>query len=301
MTSVRIELPYPVDLVRTIGPLVRGRSDPTTRVAPGTVLRAVRTPDGPATVRLTQRGPSVVEAEATGPGGERALAEVAPGLVGADDDPAAFPAECPDRHPAVEDAWRRHHDVLLTRADPFPVLVAAVLEQKVTGVEAREAWRALVRWNAEPAPGDDGLLLPPDATRVAEVPSWVLARAGVVGRRASTLREIARHAARIARLPAAPIPEATTWLGALPGVGPWTIAEVARLALGDADAVSVGDFHLPHVVAWTLAGEPRATDARMLELLAPYAGHRGRVQRLLEATGATAPRFGPRVEPRAIV
>jgi 3-methyladenine DNA glycosylase/8-oxoguanine DNA glycosylase len=87
----------------------------------------------------------------------------------------------------------------------------------------------------------------------------------------------------------------------MPGIGPWTAAEVVRLALGDPDAVSVGDFHLPNLVSWLLAGEPRGTDERMLELLAPYAGHRGRVQLLLEASGAHAPRYGPRMELDQIV
>ena len=75
---------------------------------------------------------------------------------------------------------------------------------------------------------------------------------------------------------------------------------MARLGLGDPDAVSVGDFHLPNLVSWALAGEPRGTDERMLELLEPYRGQRGRVQRLLEAGGITAPRFGPRRPLRSI-
>jgi 3-methyladenine DNA glycosylase/8-oxoguanine DNA glycosylase len=86
----------------------------------------------------------------------------------------------------------------------------------------------------------------------------------------------------------------------IPGVGPWTAAEVAVVAFGDPDAVSVGDYHLPHAVTWTLAGEPRGDDARMLELLAPFAGHRGRVVRLIEAGGSTAPRRGPRMPLRHI-
>jgi len=89
-------------------------------------------------------------------------------------------------------------------------------------------------------------------------------------------------------------------LRALPGIGPWTAAEVTALALGDPDAVSVGDFHLPHVVSWALAGEPRGSDERMLELLEPYRGHRGRVLRLLQLAGITAPRFGPRMPLRWI-
>ena len=72
-------------------------------------------------------------------------------------------------------------------------------------------------------------------------------------------------------------------------------------ALGDPDAVSVADAHLSHVVGFALAGEVRATDDRMLELLAPWAGHRARVVRLLERSGIGPPRFGPRVAPRDIV
>jgi 3-methyladenine DNA glycosylase/8-oxoguanine DNA glycosylase len=105
---------------------------------------------------------------------------------------------------------------------------------------------------------------------------------------------------RIERLSEGTPADARAWLELLPGVGPWTSAEVARLALGDADAVSVGDFHLPNLVAWALAGEARGDDARMLELLEPYRGHRGRVQRLLEAGGGGAPKFGPRMEIRSI-
>ncbi|MGH2417421.1 MAG: DNA-3-methyladenine glycosylase 2 family protein, partial [Candidatus Limnocylindria bacterium] len=73
-----------------------------------------------------------------------------------------------------------------------------------------------------------------------------------------------------------------------------------RSTFGEPDAVSVGDYHLPNVVAWALARESRADDARMLELLEPYRGQRGRVQRLLETGRITAPRHGPRLAPRRI-
>ena len=296
MPSDRIGLPHPVDLPRTVRPLVRGRGDPTCRVDGPTVWRTIRTEDGPATLRLTQIDRATIEVEAWGPGADRARA-TAPGLAGALDDPAAFPVPA---HPAVAEAWRRRHDVLLTRADPFPVLVAAIVEQKVTGMEARRAWRSIALATADPAPGDAGLTLPPDPARLAGLPSWELTKVGVTDRRAATLREVARHPRRIARLATEPLADARTWLAKLPGVGPWTVAEVSRLALGDPDAVSFGDFHLPHIVAWNLAGEPRGTDERMLELLAPYAGQRGRVQVLLESSGASAPKFGPRLAPRVI-
>jgi 3-methyladenine DNA glycosylase/8-oxoguanine DNA glycosylase len=297
MTVRRIELEHPVDLRRTIFPLIRGTGDPTSRVEGRTVWRAVRTPDGPATIRLVQSASTMIDVEACGPGAEHAVTVAAPGMAGAFDDPTPFVP----RDPVLTRAWRDHRTVLLTRADPLPVLVAAVLEQKVTGIEARKAWREIVRMTADEAPGDGGLRLPPDAERVTALPSWELTRLGVTGMRAATLREVARHPRKIAALAGAPLEEARAWLGKLPGVGPWTVAEVARVALGDPDAVSVGDFHLPNIVAWALAGEARGDDDRMLELLEPYLGQRGRVQVLLEASGIAAPAFGPKLERRTFV
>ena len=92
--------------------------------------------------------------------------------------------------------------------------------------------------------------------------------------------------------------EARARLRAFPGVGPWTVAEVALRAFGDADAVSVGDYHVPHLVSWALARERRGSDERMLELLQPYRGHRGRVIRLLELGFPPPERRGPRLAPR---
>ena len=89
-------------------------------------------------------------------------------------------------------------------------------------------------------------------------------------------------------------------LTTLPGVGPWSAAEVSVVALGDRDVVSMGDYHLPHQVSWALAGEARGSEARMLELLEPYRGHRARVIRLLTLGGIQAPRLGPRMRLRRI-
>jgi 3-methyladenine DNA glycosylase/8-oxoguanine DNA glycosylase len=297
MAIDRIELEHPVDLRRTVSPLIRGSGDPTTRVDGRGVWRSLRTVDGPATVRLRQLDRREVEAEAWGPGADRAIEEAAPGLAGALDDPDAFVP----RDDLVKGIWRDHRDVLLTRTDPFPVLVAAILEQKVTGHEARSAWREIVLAASDLAPGDLGLRLPPEAERLATIPSWRLAKLGVVHRRAATLREVARHPKKIAALATGTPEDARTFLTKIPGIGPWTTAEVCRLALGDPDAISVGDYHLPHIVSWAFTGEPRGTDERMLELLEAYTGQRGRVEILLEASGITAPAFGPKMERRTFV
>lgn len=297
MATARIRLNHPVDLHRTLFPLIRGTGDPTTRVDGPTVWRAIRTEDGPATLRMTQIDRRRIDVDAWGQGAERAIGVWAPGLAGALDDPDAFAP-----HDALmAGIWRDHRSVVLTKTDPFPVLVAAILEQKVQGLEARRAWREVVTATADPAPGEVGLHLPPDPDRLASVPSWLLTKMGVVHRRAATLREVARHPKKIAALRDATPADARAFLEKLPGVGPWTTGEVCRIALGDPDAISVGDYHLPHIVSWAFAGEPRGTDERMLELLEPYRGQRGRVEVLLEASGIVAPAFGPKMERRSFV
>jgi 3-methyladenine DNA glycosylase/8-oxoguanine DNA glycosylase len=282
-----------VDLSVTLWPLRRGFGDPSMREDPdGSWWRATSTPDGPATGRFEPLADGTVRVRAWGPGAERALAE-APGLLGAADSLDGF--EPPPG--VVRDLHRRFAGLRMTRtAAVFPVLVPAVLEQRWTGEEARTAYRELVRAWGEPAPGPavPPLRVPPPAEVLADRPPWAFHPLGIEGRRANVLRFAAARAARVEEAATMPLDLARTRLLALPGVGEWTAAEVALLALGDPDAVSVGDYHLPNTVAWALAGEPRGDDARMLELLEPFAGHRGRVLRLLGAAGIVAPRFGPR-------
>ncbi len=265
------------------------------RTSPGAVVRASRTPEGPVTVSFAQTDGGVL-AEAWGPGSDWVL-ERTLSWIGALDDDSDF-----DPPPGlVRDLWRRHRAMRIPRTDLVTErLIPVVLEQKVTGAEARSAYRRLVRALAEPAPGPFGLTLPPDPARVAELPYFAFHPFGIERRRAEVLRATCARASWLDEAAALPLDDARDRLGSLRGIGPWTIAEVSRVALGDADAVSVGDFHLPHLVAWALAGEPRGTDERMLELLEPYRPHRGRVQRLLEGSGIRAPAFGPRLEPRAI-
>jgi 3-methyladenine DNA glycosylase/8-oxoguanine DNA glycosylase len=296
-TIRRIVAPHPVDLAATLFPLRRGAQDPTTRIRGREAVRAVRTVDGPATVHLVSTHIDTIEARAWGAGADAAL-QAAPGLVGATDDDTGFAPG----HPVLVDIWRRRRGVRLTRTGHVvEALIPAVLEQKVTGWEARRAYRRLTVATSERAPGPyDGLLLPPDPDRVAALPAFAFHPFGVERRRAELLRRICADASSLAELAGVDRRQAAARLGSIRGVGPWTVAEVSRLALGDPDAVSVGDFHLPNLVAWALADEPRANDERMLQLLEPYRGHRGRVQRLLEASGIAAPRFGPRTAPREI-
>jgi 3-methyladenine DNA glycosylase/8-oxoguanine DNA glycosylase len=289
----------PVDLAGTLFPLRRGTGDPTTRIDGAVAWRTARTADGPVTIRLAQVAPDLVEADAWGPGAQAGLA-AAPGLAGALDDDRGFD---PTSHDVLRDIARRSTVRLTRTPDVLPVLLAGICEQQVTGIEARRAWRGLVRATSEPAPAAaDGppLLLPPEAARVVTLSSLEVHRMGMHHRRSRVLRDVASRPRAVERLATLPPGDAQAWLQRLPGIGPWTAAEVGRHARGDPDAVSVGDYHLPNLVTWTLAREPRGTDDRMMELLEPFRGHRGRVQRLLETGGAHAPRYGPRTDVRPV-
>jgi 3-methyladenine DNA glycosylase/8-oxoguanine DNA glycosylase len=265
------------------------------RFAADGVWRASRTPAGPVTLHL-RGGGHRVEAEAWGPGAGWAL-EHAPELIGAGDGEDGFEP----RHPVVAQLRRRLRGLRVGRSQAVvEALVPTVLEQKVQGIQAKRSYARLVRALGERAPGPVALLVPPAAERVAALPYHVFHRFNVERRRAETVRLVARHARRLEETTAMDPVAATRRLRALPGIGAWTAAEVSLVALGDADAVSVGDYHLPHHVAWALAGEPRGDDRRMLELLEPYRGHRGRVIRLLVAGHPGPPRFGPRLPLKSI-
>lgn len=299
--------PWPVDLRLALSPHRRGKGDPTHRVTPdGAFWRACRTPEGPGTLRLAVRHrDGMVEARAWGDGSQWLL-DTLPALLGADDDPRGFVPH----HGAIRTAVARLPGLRIGRTGRvFEALVPAILEQKVTGTEAHRAWRTLLRWYGEPAPGpvtgDDagsvreigGLRVFPPPDVWASIPAWDWHRAGVDGKRTRTVTAAARVARRLEETVAMEAAEVERRLRVVPGIGVWTAAEVMQRAHGDADAVSVGDFHIPGMVGWALTGR-KVDDAGMLELLEPYAGHRHRAVRLLELCGAHPPRRGPRMQPR---
>ena len=296
MPTRTVAVDGPLDLRRTLAIHVRGSGDPTMRSVAGRIVRAVRTPDGPATLALHQVA-GRIEAEAWGSGADRVL-DAVPALIGLEDDRTGFE---PGRHPLVAELDRRHRGIRLGRTGGvLEALIPAILEQKVTGTEAWRGLRGLIRGWGDPAPGPFGLRLLPEPATIVAIPYHAFHPIGVERRRADLVRRVADRAIRFEEVLGLPREAAYARLTVLPGIGPWTAAEVMLRAAGDADAVSVGDFHLPNLVAFTLAGEIRGTDERMLELLEPWRGHRARVIRLLEASGLRPPAFGPRYAPRSI-
>ena len=267
-----------------------GAGDPTTRLRPGWFARATLTPQGPGTV-VADWTSGALQVAAYGPGGGWLAAQV-PAMCGAHDPGHEFV----NAHPVVMAAQRNHPDLRLGASGSlYHELLPTILGQRITAGEAVRQWHRLVWRLGEPAPGPvPNLRLPPAPERLAEIPAWWLHPLGIEAKRAEALRTVGRHGARLIALDHPDLAAAGALLRLVPGIGVWTVGSVLSVALGDPDAFALGDFHLKHQVVYALTGRPRGTDEEMLALLAPYAGQRGRVVRLLQADGHRPPKFGPR-------
>lgn len=289
----------PVDVAATWGTLRRGAGDPTWHSDGRAHWRGMTTPHGSLTLRVAvQHAEARVVAHAWGAtAAVESVLERLPRMLGDDDNTTGFVPG----HPVLERAHRRRPGWRVPCTGlVLESLVPAVIEQKVTGQEAFGGWRRLVRRHGAPAPGpgaDLGLWVPPAVTRLRAMPSWEWLRLGVSPQRADTVMRVLRVAGRLDELPGLDPVAARRRLLAVPGVGVWTAAETAQRALGDPDAVSFGDYHVAKNIGWALTGQ-EVDDAGLAGLLAPWAGHRYRVQRLLELSGAFRPRRGPRMAPR---
>lgn len=261
--------------------------------ADGAIWRTSLLHSGPVTARISRAAPNAAHGEAWGAGAEE-FVETLPALLGSEDDVSGFAP----RDPTVAAAHRRVPHLRLGRTGRvLEALIPAVIEQRVPGADAFRSWRVLVSkyGTSAPGPAPAGMRVPPSADVWRNIPSWEFHRANVDPGRAQTVVRCARRADSLERLLARPSAQAREALTSLPGVGEWTAAETAQRAFGDADAVSVGDYHIPKMVGWTLLGYP-IDDAVMLEVLEPMRPHRHRVVRLLEASGlAYEPRRGARL------
>ena len=290
----RPDWPCPVGAI--LGAHRRGGGDPTYRVIGDDVWRGIGTPEGPATLAVRAATTSgVVEARAWGEGAAWALDSL-PALLGADDDPSGFtPPE------QLQQTWRRHRHWRVGRTGlVMESLVPTIIEQKVTGQEAFGSFRTLVRRFGRPAPGPGethDLWVQPDAATLRQVPSWEWLKLSIDSGRSRPLMAAVRVADSLERAGRESPEEFERRLRTLPGIGGWTSAEVRARALGDADAVSFGDYHVAKDVTWALTGV-QGDDEALAELLEPYRPHRGRVVALVQMAGLGRPRRGARMAPR---
>ena len=287
-TVVRPRLP--VSLGLSLGALRHGPRDPSVRIGRDEVRRATNTPAGPACVRYAARGDEIL-VQAAGVGAEWCV-EAAPAVLGARDSLDEWE---PRRHRLVAELDRRLAGLRMVATNAvLEAAVPTVLEQKVTSEEAHEAWRKIVwRWGT-PAPGLESMRLPPTAERLGAEPYYRYHAFGVERKRADIIRRLAARPRRVEEA----VTVGRSRLEAFPGIGEWTSAKVAQVAWADADAVPVGDYHLAPTVVYALTGRRGGDDDAMLELLAPFAPHRGRAARLIKAGYGPPPRRAPRARLR---
>ncbi|QRP48632.1 DNA-3-methyladenine glycosylase [Amycolatopsis sp. FDAARGOS 1241] len=286
---------FPVDAKLTLKSLRRGRHDPTHRQeADGTLWRTALTSSGPVTYRIRQRRLDDLDVDAWGPGTDELIGSIRTEL-GEHDRPEDFrPA-----HPVLERAWSRLPGLRVPRTGRlFEALVPAILEQRVVGLDAQAAWARLVGAHGGPAPGPapGTMRVMPSPAAWAKIPIWDWRRAGVDLHRSKTVSSAAWHAAKLDRAAADPA-RAYELMSAMSGVGVWTAAQVGHRALGDADALPLGDFNLGRMTGMALLGRPLA-EQEIEAFYLPWRPHRYRVVRILELTPRSAPRRRHRA-PRA--
>lgn len=309
--SVQYDPKRPVSLLKTLGILRRGLGDPTIRLSATEAWLAFATPLGDASLHLHKPSTSSPAAlQAWGPGAQWAL-ESAPNLLGALDDWSDFDQGIKEgRFPQIVARTRLEHPdaVLPTTGRIFEHAAGAILEQRVTGIEANHAWRWIIRHLGHRAPGPvpEGLMIFPEPHRLASMKRWDWQKARVEAQRAKTMGRLVQVAHSLQWWAGQPIDQVkpaamppgtlTAALASVPGIGPWTIAETLQRSHGAGDFISVGDYHLADFVGQVLTGK-RISDSQMLELLAPYAPHRQRVVRMLMLSGQKKQSFGPRYAP----
>ena len=246
---------------------------------------ATETPEGSASLAFRTIGGEVI-ADAWGPGAPWAIEQL-PALLGNDDDLSGFEP----RNQVVRGLISRLGVPRLGATGRwYEAMATAAIYQRVVSADARTAVTRIGRMHGADVPAGGPLPLFPRPEAALRIPDHGFHRAGVDRGRARVIRVAAKHAPRLEALHQRPAAEAREWLQRLPGVGPWTAARTTGAAVGDPDAVPVGDLHLPVLVTYALSGATDGDDNSMLELLEPYAGHRGRVVRLVKAAGAGPPK-----------
>ena len=229
-------------LARSVAPLILGRYDPCGRFADDEFWLAGRTPDGPGTVRLGARRRRTRRQSLRPRRGlarrprrrDRGPARRRERFPGAGRAPSAGGAAGPH---VRRDADAGHRPAL-PRASCARYWNRRSPAGRRTGRTGRSSGTSASR-----RPARSRCCCRPTPAAVAATPYWRFHPFGVEQRRTQALLRAAAVADRLERC--ADSAEATRRLTAIPGIGPWTAAEVVRIAYGDPDAVSVGDYHIP--------------------------------------------------------
>lgn len=266
-----------VDFRLSLAPLGMLAGDPTIRLEPTAMTRAMVTPDGPGAIRARwQHDPGEVTLTAWGDGASWLL-DRGSDLLGANDDTTSFtPTD-----PIVRRLWARFRGDRVVRTRTLWHDIAwIIVQQRVHRRDAAMQWRRFVEGMGSSVDGVEGLLAPPDPTRVARTHPTEFRRYGIDSQRAQALVNVAVVATRLQPLVDGSVDEARRPLMSIPGIGPWTVSCLSAFTWGDPDTVIVGDSGIPSLLSSILAGERRANDERMLELLEPYRPHRYRILKL---------------------
>jgi 3-methyladenine DNA glycosylase/8-oxoguanine DNA glycosylase len=286
-----------IDLSNTLQMIGVYGLDPTFRRAAGMFAKAVLTPIGPGTMRLTWDASGAVLAEAWGSGADWLL-DRAPDWIGLRDDLTGFD---PSLHPRIGELWRRHSGLRLAAIGViWQELVLVLLGQRVTTEEAAKSWNRMCRTWGEPAPGPCDLMLPPSPSVIAALSYVDLHRMNVERRRADAILTAAKRANRLEEAAMMSAADAITRLSALPGFGIWTATATVVAALGDPDTILLRDYGMPTKVNYAFTGDATRLDPDaggddvMCAHLEPWSGHRQRIIRLLFAAGINPPRRAPR-------
>lgn len=280
-------VPTPYHLGHTLAGLKLGSRDPSMRMGAGNVQMCFSTPDGPVSVGAEQN--TELHVACMGPGASWVEPRLA-GLFGLLDDASTFRPRG-----KLQRLARQKPGAYLPRFPViFPGLMQIVLRQLVSYQDAFRNWRAMVERYGLKAPGTFGLLLPPTVERLRKMSYADLMVCGVLPRQARLILRLAHCADRLEKAAMTGPAVLTRELRTIPGIGDWTISNLLGTVMGQADAVIIGDYSLPHTVIYFFTGAHRGDDQQMLQLLAPYAGHRFRVINMLMQSLIRAPRHGPR-------
>ena len=225
MPRLTLHLDRPLDLGRTLWPHLRGLHDPAMRVTGEHLIRATRTADGPATIEIRRRG-DVVEVEAWGPGADRAI-DAAPAFIGIDDDrsgfapanrssPTSIAAGRASGSGAAGPSSRRSSRRSSSRRSPASRPGAACAGSSPGGA------------SRHPGRSGCGSCRQPGGPR-GDSPTTRSTRSGWSGGGPTSSGAVAARANRFEEIvDAAAAPPRYARLRAMPGIGPWTAAEVAR-------------------------------------------------------------------------